>query len=258
MKQPRFYREPDGRAQLYCGRVAVIDRGKSSTWVTARVMPGDTINLPWLEERSILGCASVAKRDARGDVVMRFPSVRSAAAVETLRAQCGRTFELVCTAEELASGAVRAELEFVAALIEWGCGPLPTWQELRDADQREAAAAEHAKAERWRIETETRAATRAEYEAELISLRAQVAALTSTVDRQRKELAERPEDRSVERAERQRAADLRRVEAMESHYRDCAPAPTDEKSARLRSLNLAAAEALRLAAIEIRESEVVS
>lgn len=242
----RFYR-CGGMVMMRGARVAHVSFGRSFATVS---VTGATVTIPDLAAMGVHGCTRVDR--CPGYVDAHFPR----ATQRVLLSQLREAFDAVVDERMITS--YRLELEFVAALIEWGCGPLPTLAEINAydrgvADARRAVAAEHA-AELVRARADARnaaVATAANTSAELAELRA-------TVERQRLELARRPVAvDGYERAERQRAADADRVRVLAETWSAEAERLAfsgDERAARIRENWAAAARTLT---IEIRETEVV-
>ncbi len=245
----RFYRF-GYTAMLRGARIAFVHFGRSSANVT---VVGARVAIHDLTAAGVLGCTKITPDLGGTDAF--FPRVTKG----TLLAQLREAFDIVV--DDRLTTSYRLELEFVAALIEWGCGPLPTLAEINAydrgvADARRAVAEEHeAEHVRARIDAHNAAVLNA------TKLSTELAELRATVQRQREQLAARPvETSSLERAERQRAADAQIATDLAARHRaDAAElAITDGPSARAaESLARHRAAVADLIATAIRETEVV-
>lgn len=225
-------------------RVAFVRFGRGCAIVS---MIGVEQSIPDLIARGVNGCTKIER--VPGSLEAFFPRVTQG----TLLAELAEAFDIVV--DERRTTNYRVELDFIAALIEYGCGPLPTLAELLAydrgiADAERSVAARVAEARReaslWSVEHVAR-------------LNAELRDLRATVDRQRAELNKRPTDTtSLERAERQRAADVELVSRTIEHWISLLPEVVDEQSEHARSLALQRITAARLIETELREREVVS
>lgn len=235
-----------GVAMIRDARVAIVSTVARSITVVIRGMDA---NIPSLAALGIHGCA---RCEPHGTGVQAFfPGARKA----TLIAALSETFDVVLTEHDFA--AYHRELEFVCALIEWGCGPLPTYGEIDAYDRglsegRALATVEH----RATIAAELAEARRAvARETEL--MRGELAQLRESTARQRAELsARRTDDGGLARAERQRDADVRAIDALRASWVASTPEAIDGPSERARARALARIEAADLILITLREAEV--
>lgn len=221
-------------------RVAFVRFGRGHAFVS---MIGVEQSIPDLIARGVNGCTKIKR--VPGSLEAYFPRVTQS----TLLAELAEAFDIVV--DERRTAEYRCELDFLAALVEYGCGPLPTLRELLAydrgvADAERSVAARVAEARReaslWSVEHVAR------LNAELHDLRA-------TVDRQRAELNKRPTvTTSLERAERQRAADVELVQALGAQWSASMPGSEDERG---RERARGRVDAAHLIATELREREVV-
>jgi hypothetical protein len=231
-----------GAARIEGVRSALVEFDRGHAWVR---ITGMEVTIPALDALGLRGCVRV-----HGKCDAFFMNVR----MRSVLASLGEAFDIVLRAGQQEQA--QRELEFVAALIEWGCGPLPTLGELR-AYERGVADAEHSIESRLRAESARAAAWSVEHVARL---RGEIENLRATVERQRAELLARPVDnRAFERAERQRAADLAVVHGLRDSWTAAHEAAPDscENEHRHRVALANRIEAARLIAIELREREVV-
>ena len=201
---------------------------------------GFDADIPTLNAMGIAGCTRVIdKCDAF------FPRVRMRSMLDAL----GATMDVVVRVGH-EDGLCR-ELEFVCALIEWGCGPLPELDVLDAYDRGYAIASIDAET---RIRTAT-ALARASAESDLARVRDELHSLRETVERQRREIAARPADEAaLARAERQRAADVEIVEGLRNRWAsDVSSLSSEREIERARGR----VDAAYLIATELREREVV-
>lgn len=221
-------------------RIAFVRFGRGHAFVS---MIGVPQSIPDLLARGVNGCTKIER--VPGSLEAYFPRVTQG----TLLAELAEAFDIVVDERRIAD--YRCELEFVAALIEYGCGPLPTFEELiaydrgvADAERSVAARVAEARREAslWSVEHVAR------LNAELHDLRA-------TVDRQRAELNKRPTDTtSLERAERQRAADVALVQELGAQWSASMPGSEDERGCERARGRI---DAAHLISTEMREREVV-
>lgn len=227
-------------------RIAFVRFGRGNAFVS---MVGVPQSIPDLAAKGVNGCIKIDQ--GAGMLEAFFQRVTQS----TLLAELAEAFDIVV--DERRTAEYRCELEFVAALIEWGGDPLPTLRELIAYD-RGAEDAERSIEPRLRAARDESAAWSV---AHVARLSAEVDALRETVDRQRAELNKRPVDnRAFERAERQRAADLGLVQSMAADWETQASAYVRESTeiayaAAKRITHMA--NAARLIEAEIREREVV-
>lgn len=236
---------------LHNASLAIVSR-LGGQLVSVSISGLGRLDIPRLAELGIPGVTRVENTaDGRAAGFML-----SRAHARGIEARLGEHVDVVCV--ERSFGDMQREIEFVAALIEWGCGPLPQHIELVAydrgvADARRAVAAEHAAAL-----VRARADARSAAVATAASTSAELAELRAAVERQRLELARRPVAvDGYERAERQRAADADRVRVLAETWSAEAERLAfagDERAARIRESWAAAARTLT---IEIREAEVV-
>lgn len=243
----RFCRtDSAGLATLRGARTAIVSTRARSVSV---VIFGMHVDIPTLTALGIHGCVRCTPHGT--GVEATFIGVRKAALIAAL----SDALDVVLTEHDFA--ALQNELEFVCALIEWGCGPLPTPSELDAYDDglaegRALAEAEHRATIAAELADARRAVAR---ETEL--MRAELAQLRESTARQRTALAERrTDDVGLARAERQRDADVRAIDALRASWVAATPEAIDGPSERARARALARIEAADLILTTLREAEV--
>jgi hypothetical protein len=251
MERVRFCRD-GGLVTLYGVRMAFV---RFSRTIASVLMTNQEPSLPDLVSRGVHGCTRTDSRP--GGIVALFPR----AAQRKLLAELGEAFDVVV--DERRAAEAERELEFIAALIEWGCGPLPTLGELIAYD-RGLADAERLVQPRLRAERNSAAAWSAEHVArlrgEIENLRGEIAGLRATVERQRAELIARPVDTGAfERARRQQEADVALVDSLIEDWRGSLQKLEDigPINERVRVEILRRIDGAAIVATALREREVV-
>lgn len=235
-----------GLPMLVGARTAIVSTRARSVSV---VIFGMHVDIPTLTALGIHGCVRCTPHGT--GVEATFIGVRKA----TLIAALSDALDVVLTEQDFA--ALQSELEFVFTLIEWGCGPLPTYGELDAYDRglsegRTLATIEHRATIAAELADARRAVVR---ETEL--MRTELAQLREATARQRAELAaRRTDDGGLARAERQRDADVHAIDALRSSWVASTPEAIDGPSERARARALARIEAADLILTTLREAEV--
>lgn len=235
-----------GVVMLLGARIAIVSAGARLINVA---IYGLDANIPSLAALGIHGCVRCTPHGT--GVEATFSGVRKAALIASL----SEVFDVVVAEQDFV--ALQNELEFVCALIEWGCGPLPTYGEIDAYDRglsegRTLATIEHRATIAAELADARRAVAR---ETEL--MRAELAQLRESTARQRAELsARRTDDGGLARAERQRDADVRAIDALRASWVASTPEAIDGPSERARARALARIEAADLILITLREAEV--
>jgi len=235
----RFYRD-NGRAALRGARVAFVRFGRGHAFATLVGVPA---SIPDLAAKGVNGCVRITGEHGANEAFFQRVTQRE------LLAELGEVFDVVVS--ELRSAHYQCELEFIAALIEWGCGPLPTLGEINAYD-RGLADGERAAEQRIR---DARAEANRSADARVAGSVAELHELRATVERQRRELGARRIDTApLERAERQRAADVEIVEGLRNRWAsDVSSLSSEREIERARGR----VDAAYLIATELREHEVV-